>query len=436
MIGGYRITSEPTNANGGKCIWAFAEKDGGQYFIKRFLEPKRPRDDDTRDTPSLRIRRQLAAEFEQRHRTIMERLRPDARGGGNLVLATGFFHEGSTYYKVTERIDTSSLEKPQALEPRQKTVLLKTLGMSLKQLHDIGIVHGDLKPLNVLVQKRDGAAFHTAKLIDFDDSYVSGSPPAPDDIAGDSVYGAPEWRRYMQRDESVGPEHLTCAVDVFALGLMTHLYLTGELPHHDKRYGSPADAVNAGEQLDLDTRLSDAMLGLLRAMTARAPGSRPRITTFLKSLDDPKVCALQPRRPGTSRKPSARSTPSTGKPTDTAPRSRVKANLTSAGGRPGTGPSTSGTGRPGTTPSTSGTGRPGTTPSTSGAGRPAAAKDAPATGSPAHAPATGSPAESPAAAPSATPAPPPSEATSPPRSRVRINLGDRGRGRGPTGGSS
>ncbi|WP_266378046.1 protein kinase domain-containing protein [Streptomyces canus] len=342
VIGGYRLISEPTNANGGKCMWAFAEKDGDQYFIKRFLEPKRPRDD-AADSPSVRIRRQLSQEFEDRHRTIMKRLRPDARGGGNLVLATDFFHQGSTYYKVTERIDTSSLEKPQALEPRHKMVLLKTLGNSLKQLHDIEIVHGDLKPLNVLVQKRDGAAFHTAKLIDFDDSYVSGSPPEPDDIAGDSVYGAPEWRRYMQRDDSAGPEHLTCAVDVFALGLMTHVYLTGELPHHDKRYGSPADAVNAGEQLDLDTRLSDEMLGLLRGMTARAPGGRPRMDGFLKALSDPKVCALQHRRPSTAKpkSPSAKtssaktpsakpaSAPGTAKPS--GPRtSRIKTNLASS----------------------------------------------------------------------------------------------------------
>ncbi|MET8080563.1 protein kinase [Streptomyces sp. NPDC005303] len=400
VIGGYCLISEPTNANGGKCMWAFAEKDGDQYFIKRFLEPKRPRDD-AADSPSVRIRRQLSKEFEDRHRTIMKRLRPDARGGGNLVLATDFFHEGSTYYKVTERIDTSSLEKPQALEPRHKMVLLKTLGNSLKQLHDIEIVHGDLKPLNVLVQKRDGAAFHTAKLIDFDDSYVSGSPPEPDDVAGDSVYGAPEWRRYMQRDGSAGPEHLTCAVDVFALGLMTHVYLTGELPHHDKRYGSPADAVNAGEQLDLDTRLSDEMLDLLRRMTARAPGGRPRMDGFLKALSDPKVCALQHRRPSTAKaaSPAARPAPAakpasatkpapapaTGKPA--SPRtSRIKTNLAS-------------------------TPRPRTTTPPPEPIRPAAAADAKS----APAPATPPPA----------PAPPAPDTSAERPSRVRINLGDR-----------
>ncbi|WP_030211717.1 protein kinase domain-containing protein [Streptomyces bikiniensis] len=298
-IAGYRIVTDPTNANGGKCIWAFAEKDGGQYFIKQFLEPKRPRDD-AADSKSVRIRREVAQEFEQRHRRIMKRLRPDTLGGGNLVLATDFFHEGSTYYKVTERIDTSSLERPQSLEPRQKTVLLKTLGSSLKQLHDSGTVHGDLKPLNVLVQKREGAAFHSAKLIDFDDSYDSGNPPNPEDISGDSVYGAPEWRRYLRGDGTAGPEDLTCAVDVFALGLMTHLYVTGGLPSYDARFGSPADAVNAGEELRLDPRLSDELLDLVRRMTSADPRARPDAAAFLAALSDPGVCVLQHRRPGTT----------------------------------------------------------------------------------------------------------------------------------------
>ncbi|MGW0391758.1 protein kinase domain-containing protein [Streptomyces sp. NPDC003042] len=300
-IAGYRLVSEPTNANGGKCMWAFAEKDGHQYFLKRFLEPKRPREGSTASAVSQRIRLEVCQEFEDRHRGIMNRLRPDARGGGNLVLATDFFHEGSTYYKVTERIDTSSLEKPQALEPRQKAVLLKTLALSLQLLHDIDVVHGDLKPLNVLIQKRDGVVFYSAKLIDFDDSYVSGSPPGRQDVAGDSLYGAPEWRRYVQEDEAVQPEHLTTAVDIFALGLMTHYYLTGALPGHSARYGSPADAVSAGDALTLDPRLSDSMQGLIRAMTAPVPRNRPRIVTYLKALADPQVCALVHRRPGTAK---------------------------------------------------------------------------------------------------------------------------------------
>lgn len=302
-IGGYQVVSEPTNAGGGKCVWAFAEKDGTEFFLKRFLEPKRPREGGGGSALSRQIRMETCRQFEDRHRAVMKLLRPDAPGAGNLVLTCDFFHEGSTYYKVTERIDTTSLDAPHTLDPRHKAVLLKTLGASLRLLHDIDVVHGDLKPANVLVQRRGtgaargATAFHTAKLIDFDDSYVAGEPPGREEIAGDSLYGAPEWRRYVQGDESVGAAQLTTAVDVFALGLMTHAWLTGALPGYDERFGSPADAVNAGEPLRLDPRLSRPVLRLVAAMTAADPWDRPTADAFVLALKDPEVCALgEPRR--------------------------------------------------------------------------------------------------------------------------------------------
>ncbi|OIK24719.1 protein kinase domain-containing protein [Streptomyces malaysiense] len=304
IVGGYRITTQPTNAGGGKCMWAFAEKDGErggeEYFVKQFLAPKLPRPGGGGSERSRLARLRLCEEFEERHRSIMGRLKPDVHGAGHLVLATDFFAHGSTYYKVTARIDTSTLEKPQLLEPRHKAVLLKTLAVSLNLLHGIDIVHGDLKPANVLVQRYGGNSFHVAKLIDFDDSYLSGSPPGRDDIAGDSLYGAPEWRGYVQGDESVQPRQLTTAVDIFALGLMTHHYLTGSLPRYDDRFGSPADAVNARADLRLDPRLTDPMQNLLRRMLSRAPSSRPRASGVISALKDPNVCALQHRRPGTA----------------------------------------------------------------------------------------------------------------------------------------
>ncbi|RBM22143.1 protein kinase [Streptomyces sp. PT12] len=325
VINGYLLVSEPTNAGGGKCVWAFAEKGGREFFLKRFLEPKRPRAGASPDTPSVRIRMAACREFEERHRGIMRRLRPDARGAGNLVLATDFFHERSSYYKVTERIDTDSLAEPHALEPAHRAVLLRTLGSSLKLLHDIDVVHGDLKPANVLVQRRPGATYHTAKLIDFDDSYVSGRPPGRDAIAGDSLYGAPEWRRYVQGDELVDEPDLTTAVDLFALGLMAHLMVTGALPGHDERYGSPADAVNAGEALALDARLSDELAALVRDLTAWDPGARPSVERFLAVLRDPEVCALGALRASAPRASAPRA-------------SRVRFSGAGAGTPPGTPP--------------------------------------------------------------------------------------------------
>ncbi|GHH07365.1 protein kinase domain-containing protein [Streptomyces lanatus] len=335
VIGGYRVVTEPTNAGGGKCVWAFAEKDGREYFLKRFLEPKRPREGSGGSAVSRRIRLESCREFEERHRSIMKLLRPDASGAGNLVLATDFFHSGSTYYKVTERIDTASLQTPESLGPKQKSVLLRTLASSLRLLHDIEIVHGDLKPANVLVQQREGAAFHTAKLIDFDDSYLSGRPPEREDIAGDSLYGAPEWRRYVQGDEAVGSADLTTAVDMFALGLMTHTYLTGSLPAYDARFGSPADAVNAAEPLTADDRLGTPMQALIAALTAAAPKDRPTVADFLTALKDPEACTLhdaaQPRPARRSRvqfnPPDHPRTVAPEPGGEGPPRSRVRINL-------------------------------------------------------------------------------------------------------------
>jgi serine/threonine protein kinase len=336
-IGGYLVVTEPTNAGGGKCVWAFAEKDGREFFLKRFLEPKRPREGGGGSAESRRIRMETCRHFEDRHQAVMELLRPDAPGAGNLVLATDFFHEGSTYYKVTERIDTSSLDEPHTLDARQKAVLLKTLGTSLRMLHAIDVVHGDLKPANVLVQKRAEAAFHTAKLIDFDDSYVAKEPPAREEIAGDSLYGAPEWRRYMQGDESVQGGQLTAAVDVFALGLMAHSWLTGALPAYDERFGSPADAVNAGEPLGVDPRLSPPTLRLVTAMTAADPAVRPTAEAFVAALKDPEVCALgEPRRESRlrfnlPRGSNAARVPGPSVPADAAPAAATEGAATGAG---------------------------------------------------------------------------------------------------------
>ena len=327
VIGGYRITTQPTNAGGGKCMWAFAERDGQEYFIKRFLDPKRPKASSGPPSRSARIRLQACEEFADRHRRIMAALKPDQAGGGNLVLAQDFFCEGSTYYKVTERIDTSNLDSPHTLGSGKKSILLKTLGHSLRQLHDIEVVHGDLKPDNVLVQKT--TVFHTAKLIDFDDAFISGNPPGCEEIAGDVLYAAPEWRRYVQGEEGTGPQLLTTASDIFALGLLTHLYLTGGLPTFPDAHDSPGEAVNAGATLGLDHRLAPGMRVLIGRMCAVIPGDRPGVGAFVSALT-PESCELGPAVAEPSRRP-ARTEPEPVEPPANGGRSRLRTNIGGSG---------------------------------------------------------------------------------------------------------
>jgi len=275
-INGYVVVSKPSNANAGKCLWAFAEKDGKEFFIKEFLDPKIPRADAMGSIADKERRFAECARFEEWHQQLRTVLRPDESRAGNLVLAIDFFRGDSRFYKVTKRVHSTDAE-PHRLTVSQQRVVLRTLADSLELLHDKGFVHGDLKPENVLLHRPPKSDLYTAKLIDFDDAYRAGQPPPRDAIGGDPRYGAPEWLRYLKGDPGVSATELTQAADVFAFALLIHTYLFGELPGHVPAYDSPAAAVAAGAPLVWNSRAGAALIGLLTALTRPDPTQRPTI---------------------------------------------------------------------------------------------------------------------------------------------------------------
>jgi eukaryotic-like serine/threonine-protein kinase len=300
LLHGYRITCKPRNDGAGKCMWAFAEKGGEEYFIKEFLEPKRPRPEGMGTAETKRASLKQCEDFERRHWSVIERIDPRHENAGNLVTAIDFFCEGTRYYKVTTRLYPDELVRPHELTTHQKSVLLGTLADSLQLLHDLRIVHGDLKPQNILLHQPHSSDLYTAKLIDFDDAYVSQRPPDRDIIGGDAHYGAPEWVRYMRGDPKTGPERLTTAADMFAFGLLLHHYLTGALPHYDRRYSSPAEAINAGARIHLDPRLHERIAQAMRSLLTYKPNARPKIAELLRLVSDESVLALHERPPVTT----------------------------------------------------------------------------------------------------------------------------------------
>jgi eukaryotic-like serine/threonine-protein kinase len=163
-----------------------------------------------------------------------------------------------------------------ALGLRAQLVLMKTVAHSLKILHDLKIVHSDLKPSNVLIKRTELG--YTTKLIDFDSAYIAGRPPPPEEIVGTINYYSPELLGYIQ-EAGVAPGELGVASDIFALGLIYTEYLTGAPPPFDvARYHEPAVAVRSGETLriprdGLPTQVAD----LIDAMLLPDPARRPTI---------------------------------------------------------------------------------------------------------------------------------------------------------------
>jgi len=289
IINGYKILQDFTTAGGGLSKWSFAQKGDKVYFIKEFLSPKYPTEGSPGSISSKERKRKECERFEQHHKALMEQINEKCGVGGNLVFTLDFFRSGSTYYKVTEKIDVASLSTDEvySLPLPNKILILKTIAHSLNILHKAGIVHGDLKPDNVLI-KQTRTSFYTTKLIDFDNSYFASKPPEiQEEVVGDMVFYSPELARYVQEKEKA--ENLTTKSDIFALGLLYCIYLQGDLPEFPKKYVYACSAANEGKELKLvDVRLPNRLKKLINSMMSYTPEERPdaeEIFDFLKNLD-------------------------------------------------------------------------------------------------------------------------------------------------------
>ncbi|MDP9405258.1 MAG: protein kinase [Actinomycetota bacterium] len=284
VVGGYTILEDFKVVGAGLSKWTFAERDGREYFIKEFLSPTYP-DDDAPGSPKTKARKRArCAAFEAHHRGIQEALAPVSGFGGNLIVTLDFFRGGAKYYKVTEKVDVAGLEPAEIarLNFSNQLVLLKTVAHSLKILHDLSIVHSDLKPSNVLIKRTDFG--YTTKLIDFDSAYRVGSPPPPDEIVGTMNYYSPELVAYIQE---TGPAAaLTQKSDIFALGLIYVELLTGSLPSFDyERHRYPSVAVTAGETLRLPAgTLPVEVTQLVDRMMLADPAARPSVADVHATL--------------------------------------------------------------------------------------------------------------------------------------------------------
>ncbi|MGS0685151.1 protein kinase domain-containing protein [Nakamurella sp. GG22] len=282
-IGGYTLLEDFRVVGAGLSEWTFAARDGREFFLKRFLSPTYPDDAAPGSATTKARKRARCAAFEAHHRGIQAALAPITRYGGNLVATLDFFREGAKYYKVTEKIDPAGLDTASVarLDFPVKLVLLKTVAHSLRILHDLDIVHSDLKPSNVLIKATEFG--YTTKLIDFDNSYIVGSPPPPDEIVGTMNYYSPELVRYIQGDAD--GTALTEASDVFALGLIYAEYLIGAPPAFDPTYRGAAIAVLNGATLTLPPAAApEPIARLVAQMLLADPTARPTVERVHSTL--------------------------------------------------------------------------------------------------------------------------------------------------------
>jgi serine/threonine protein kinase len=97
------------------------------------------------------------------------------------------------------------------------------LSVALRQLHERGLIHKDIKPANVLVNSETGQVWLMGFRIASRLPRERQSPEPPEFIAGSLPYMAPEQTGRMNRS-------IDSRSDLYALGIMLYEMLTGSLP--------------------------------------------------------------------------------------------------------------------------------------------------------------------------------------------------------------
>ena len=195
------------------------------------------------------------------------------------VLDAGFDHEHPFLVMELVRGTTLAQAREQGpITPGMAVRVGREVAAALAHVHDSGVIHRDVKPANIVVDRQTGRP----RLLDFGIATLceqgSGHTSAGQ-LVGTAAYLAPE---------QVRVQRATTKSDIYALGLVLLEMLHGERIYS----GSPIEAALARlhEPPPIPDRLPPDLARLLRRMTAMHPRNRPTAAEASATLSRPEIC--------------------------------------------------------------------------------------------------------------------------------------------------
>jgi hypothetical protein len=141
---------------------------------------------------------------------------------------------GGTFYYAMEYLVGVPLDKFVAqegpLEEGRVIYILQQVCASLNEAHELGLVHRDIKPDNIVLCRAAGA-FDVAKVLDFGLVMDLRSDEAVKLSAAGAMLGTPT---YMSPEAFVRPDSVDARSDIYSLGAVGYLLLTGHAPFESK----------------------------------------------------------------------------------------------------------------------------------------------------------------------------------------------------------
>ena len=219
------------------------------------------------------LRQDLAMNPAHRERFLREARAVNRINHPNIVQITDFGEDSGLTFLVMEYFDGEPLtlalgEGP--MPPRRAVRIAAQIAAALGRAHELGVIHRDLKPDNVLVRTVDGDDF--VKLTDFG---IAKIVDAPSITFSEQRFGTPGY---------IAPEYVqgapaSASGDLYALGVLLYQLLTGQLPY-DARYAADLlvlqlreDPVKPSARVD---GIPPGIEALVLQLMARDPAERPR----------------------------------------------------------------------------------------------------------------------------------------------------------------
>ncbi|HEY5961848.1 MAG TPA: serine/threonine-protein kinase [Polyangiaceae bacterium] len=203
----------------------------------------------------------LAERFVQEARAAAAIVHP------NVVSITdfGMFGTGQPYFVMellVGRTLSSTLRERGSLRAEEVVVLAKAVASALSSAHQVGVIHRDLKPDNVILL--GGTIASTSlKVLDFGLAMLLGSSRLTQDSV---VYGTPQ---YMSPEQAAG-ETIDSRVDIYALGILMYEMLSGRVPFQADSYMGVLTKQLYAEPEPLLSTIADSKFGeLLCAVVMR-----------------------------------------------------------------------------------------------------------------------------------------------------------------------
>ena len=261
QVPGYRILRLLGEGATGVVYHAIQDGTDREVALKLFQLPDSPDDPGFRD--EVEHERRIAAML--RHRNLA-RLHAAGEHGGRHWLAWEYLSG-----------DTLSARIARGMAPAAVLDVLRDVVRGLAHAHERGIVHGDVKPGNILFR-----ASNQAVLVDFGVAGVG----RPGDGRALVHGGTPD---YMS-PEQAGGEAIDARSDYYSLGVVLYEMLTGRLPFPSEPQESVARRDRQPPALPPQRQWLQPLLDALLAPEPQdRPGSAAELLELLASL-----CAAAP----------------------------------------------------------------------------------------------------------------------------------------------